>query len=138
MIKATSIESFMGSTAANPVINLPTSLRTKIMGMERRHDWKDHAKPISRDACVGAIEFLETAFRSDPALPAPEVSPSPRGGVTLSWWFGTTGFLVRVFARSGNVYFQQEYPNFRVQTGMESREAVLGRLAGMRAPGRTS
>jgi hypothetical protein len=110
------------------------ALRAKIMGMVRPQGWADHAKPVTPDACRGAVEFLDAALRAIPGLPAPEVSPSPRGGVSLSWWLNNTGFLVRVFAERGAVYFQQEGPDFCVETGTAQRGTVLRRLAGLSKP----
>jgi hypothetical protein len=102
-----------------------------IMAMERPLGWKDGAPPITPEACAAAAEFAEAAVRAYTGLPIPEVSPSPMGGVTLSWWFDGIGFLARIYTESGDVYFQQEGPDFRVQTGTEPRDAVLARIAAL-------
>ena len=107
------------------------SLRPKIMTMERSPGWKDDSPPITREACAAAAEFAEAALQAHNGLPIPEVSPSPTGGVTLSWWFDGIGFLARIYSKSGDVYFQQEGPDYRVQTGTEPRDAVLTRIASL-------
>ncbi len=106
-------------------------LRSIIMSMERGPDWTESARPITRAACLAAADFAERAIETCEHLPAPTVSPSPLGGVTLSWWFGEVGFLARVFTDSDDIYFQQEDPEFRVETGTESHESVLTRIASL-------
>jgi hypothetical protein len=126
------------SRQTSPNVGPTPMLRARIMGVERSYGWRDHARAIPKSACLGAIEFLESAFRENPSLPEPEVSPSPRGGVTLSWWFGDTGFLARFFTKRGKIYFQQESPDFRAEIGTESRDGVLRRLARLSGLGKTS
>jgi hypothetical protein len=103
--------------------------RQKILAMARPRGWYGaKSRAIRVGACRAAVAFVDSVLREWPRLALPEISPSLRGGVTLAWRFGDVSLLVRTFSANGPVYFQQEGPNCRVQTGMEDRERVLQRL----------
>src|SRR5260370_41860868 len=74
-------------------------LRTTILSMERRSRWHGpDSRAIRKSAFRAAFDFVESAFGRNPELPAPDVSPSPRGAVSLLWWFGEISFLFRLFS----------------------------------------
>lgn len=116
--------------APNGPASLPDEFRDRILGLERRYNWDGAgARAVCKSACKAAVQFLEWARAHRPDLSLPRPSPSPRGGVMLTWRSGERHLTVRF--SSGEIDplpYEWEGPDYDYGSGTGSREEVLARI----------
>lgn len=84
-------------TAARSRESVPSDFGHRVLQLERPADWNgDGARAIPGSTCRAALALVKRLRRACPHLELPRASPSPRGGVTLTWSRGGNHFTVRV------------------------------------------
>ena len=102
----------------------------RIKSARRRYGWQgkgSHA--VTRGACEAAARFALATAVLLPNLALPRVSPSPVGGVLLSWRFGDLGFSVRFRSKDPSaVEYQWSDADFEHGQGKGTDTEIRDRL----------
>ena len=78
-----------------------SALVTEVSRLRRHEGWDgEGARPITKQTCQIAGEFLRHIVARVPSAPRPFVSASPTGAISLRWVKGRRGITVRVSAAS--------------------------------------
>src|SRR4051794_33062414 len=78
----------------------PEPYRSRILGLERRYNWNGAgARAIRHSTCIAALQLLDWLMAEHPGLGLPRPSPSPRGGILLTWRVGDRHLTIRVLSK---------------------------------------
>jgi hypothetical protein len=98
--------------------------------MERKAHWLGRgSKPVRKDACVAAVDFMRSVRQSFPDLALPGVAPSALGGVALMWKISDNHLMVRIESSDlEKIYFQKEGPRNDEEDAVTTSKDVLKRM----------
>ena len=109
---------------------VPTAIRQRILSFSRPADWDGlGGLPITLSACKRAVGFLEAAYRRIEGLPAPRVSPSALGAISLYWRLADRYFTVRVLSEGDDLLeYQEKYSHEPARPCFAPAAALLKEL----------